>query len=71
MLISIPDAAERLGVNPSTVWRHIGRGNLKAQKLRREWAIRSGDLREFAKVLPTLPKPGRPTEDARKRRPEP
>jgi IS30 family transposase len=60
VLISIPQAAAELGVAPSTIWRHIDRGHLKAQQLQREWAIRRGDFREFQASLPTLPKPGRP-----------
>jgi len=56
-LLTVPQAAARLGVNRTRVWRLVRDGRLPAEKRGRDWLIRESDLDAFA-AEPR--KPGRP-----------
>ena len=43
------EAADRLGVNRSTIMYYIDHGNLAATKVLGRWKIAERDLRDFAK----------------------
>lgn len=58
-LISVPEAAHRLGVTRARVQQRIKDGSLPAQKVGREWAIDEADLRAVAHQ-----RPGRPLSPA-------
>ena len=43
-LLSMQEAAERLGVNRSTVWRWVQRGDLVGSKVGGTWLIRESSV---------------------------
>jgi excisionase family DNA binding protein len=47
-LLSVPDAAKRLGISEETVRRHVRSGKLRAEKLGHQWFIHVDDLRAFS-----------------------
>jgi excisionase family DNA binding protein len=47
-LLSIPEAAERLGLSPAMVRRYCASGRLPAQKVGRDWTVRQRDVERFA-----------------------
>jgi excisionase family DNA binding protein len=47
-LLSIPEAAERLGLSPAMVRRYCASGKLPAQKVGRDWTLRQRDVERFA-----------------------
>jgi excisionase family DNA binding protein len=47
-LLTIPEAASRLGLSVAMVRRHCTSGKLPAQKVGRDWAIRQRDVELFA-----------------------
>jgi len=48
---SIPEAAQRLGVGPTTVRRRVTDGTLPATKLGRLWLIPAPAVDQFAKAV--------------------
>ena len=56
-VLSVPQAAEELGLHPNTVRQHIENERLPAQRVGREWAILRPDL-DWFKTLDRPP--GRP-----------
>lgn len=48
LLLSVPEAAKRLGVNEETVRRHVRSGKLPAEKLGQQWFIHVEELQTFA-----------------------
>lgn len=62
--LTIPEAADKLGLSPQRVWRFVQEGRLKATKMHpRLWVIREEDLEEFSKEER---RPGRPPKKGRK-----
>jgi len=57
-LLTISEAAERLGLSVAMVRRYCAAGKLPAQKIGRDWAIRQRDVEHFAA---TPRRSGRPT----------
>ena len=49
-LLTISEAAERLGLSVAMVRRHCLTGKLPAQKIGRDWAIRQRDVEHFAAI---------------------
>jgi excisionase family DNA binding protein len=49
-MMTVPEAAEYLGVIPRRVRQFIDEGRLPAQKLGRDWVINESDLKEFASI---------------------
>jgi excisionase family DNA binding protein len=47
-LMSIPEAAERLGLSVAMVRRYCSIGKIPAQKVGRDWAVRQRDVERFA-----------------------
>jgi excisionase family DNA binding protein len=47
-LLTIPEAAERLGLSVAMVRRYCSTGKLPAQKVGRDWAVRQRDVERFA-----------------------
>ncbi len=47
-LMTIPEAAERLGLSVAMVRRYCSTGKLPAQKVGRDWAVRQRDIERFA-----------------------
>ena len=47
-LMTIPEAAERLGLSVSIVRRYCSTGKLPAHKVGRDWTVRQQDLERFA-----------------------
>lgn len=47
-LLSIPQAAERLGLSAAMVRRYCAQGRLPAEKVGKGWAIRRRDVERFA-----------------------
>ena len=47
-LMTIPEAAERLGLSVAMVRRYCSMGKLPAQKVGRDWAVRQRDIERFA-----------------------
>jgi len=47
-LLSIPEAAERLGLSEAMVRRYCAQGRLRAQKVGKGWAIQRWDVERFA-----------------------
>ena len=47
-LLTIPEAAERLGLSVAMVRRYCSSGKLPAQKVGRDWAVRQRDIERFA-----------------------
>ena len=47
-LLTVPEAADRLGLSIAMVRRYCAQGKLPAQKLGRDWAIRRRDIERFA-----------------------
>ena len=47
-LLSIPEAAERLGLSDAMVRRYCAQGRLPAKKVGKGWAIRRWDVERFA-----------------------
>ena len=62
-LLSVSEAAARLGVSRVRVWQWIKEGRLKAERLGNAWAIRERDLAKF-KPRPT----GRPSGSKKKKK---
>jgi excisionase family DNA binding protein len=59
-LMTIPEAAQRLGLSVAMVRRYCSIGKLPAQKIGRDWAVRQQDVERFA----ASPRPrGRRTAD--------
>jgi excisionase family DNA binding protein len=56
-LLTVPEAADRLGLSIAMVRRYCTQGKLPAQKLGRDWTIRRRDVERFA-ALPR--RSGRP-----------
>lgn len=57
-VVLIPEAARTLGMSRQTLWRHVDRGHLKAEKLGRDYVIRRDDLAAFQAERQKAP--GRP-----------
>lgn len=55
MLISLPDAAERLGVDESRVRQRIADGSLRAEKIGGRWLIDDADLASISEHRPGRP----------------
>jgi len=49
-LVSVSEAAERLGIDPSLVVRYIKQGRLRAEQKSRLWLIDEESLKEFASI---------------------
>jgi len=49
-LLTIPEVAERLRVNPKTVRRWIGGGELAAYRVGRQWRITEDQLTQFLRA---------------------
>jgi excisionase family DNA binding protein len=49
-LLTISEAAERLGLSFSMVRRYCADGKIPAQKMGRDWAIRRRDVESFAAI---------------------
>lgn len=47
-LLTVPEAADRLGLSIAMVRRYCSQGKLPAQKMGRDWAIRRRDVERFA-----------------------
>jgi excisionase family DNA binding protein len=47
-LLTVPEAAERLGLSIAMVRRYCAVGKIHAQKIGRDWAIRQRDIEKFA-----------------------
>jgi excisionase family DNA binding protein len=47
-LMTIPEAAERLGLSVAMVRRYCSSGKLPAQKVGRDWTVRQRDVERFA-----------------------
>ena len=47
-LMTIPEAAERLGLSVAMVRRYCSAGKLPAQKVGRDWTVRQRDVERFA-----------------------
>ena len=47
-LLTIPEAADRLGLSVAMVRRYCATGKLPAQKVGRDWTVRQGDVERFA-----------------------
>lgn len=47
-LLTITEAAKRLGLSPVMVRRYCADGKIPAQKIGRDWAIRRRDMEHFA-----------------------
>ena len=47
-LLTIPEAAERLGLSVAMVRRYCSSGKLLAQKVGRDWTLRQRDVEQFA-----------------------
>jgi excisionase family DNA binding protein len=47
-LLTITEAAERLGLSPAMLRRYCADGKIPAQKIGRDWAIRRHDVEHFA-----------------------
>jgi len=56
-LISVTEAARRLGLSPQRVRQFVESGRLRARKVGAQWVIRAADLRRFANKPR---RPGRP-----------
>jgi excisionase family DNA binding protein len=46
--MTVPEAAERLGLSVAMVRRYCSAGKLPAQKMGRDWAVRQRDVEQFA-----------------------
>ena len=46
--LTVPEAADRLGLSLAMVRRYCATGKLQAQKLGRDWAVRQRELERFA-----------------------
>jgi excisionase family DNA binding protein len=49
-LLSVPQAARRLGLKPAMVRRHCQNGTLKATKVGSRWVIHETDVKAFAAI---------------------
>jgi len=49
-LLTISEAAERLGLSVAMVRRYCADGKIRAQKVGRDWAIRQRDAERFASI---------------------
>jgi excisionase family DNA binding protein len=49
-LLTIPEAAERLGLSVAMVRRYCSTGKLPAQKVGRDWTLRQRDVEQFASL---------------------
>jgi excisionase family DNA binding protein len=47
-LLTVPEAADRLGLSMAMVRRYCAQGKLPAQKMGRDWAIPRRDIERFA-----------------------
>jgi excisionase family DNA binding protein len=47
-LLTVPEAAERLGLSVAMVRRYCSNGNLPAEKMGRDWTVRQRDVEQFA-----------------------
>jgi excisionase family DNA binding protein len=47
MLITLAQAAEKLGRSPSTLREQIRRGQLKAEKIGRDWLLEEGEVERY------------------------
>lgn len=43
----IPEAAQMLGMSRQTLWRHVKRGHLEAEKVGRDYVIKRAKLEAF------------------------
>lgn len=59
-LVSVPQAAERLGVSPERIYQRIKTGSLPAQRVGRSWVLDEEDVRRIAHHAG----PGRPLSAA-------
>jgi excisionase family DNA binding protein len=50
-LMTIPEAAERLGLSVAMVRRYCSKGILPAQKVGRDWTVRQRDVDRFAVMV--------------------
>ncbi len=49
ILLTVPDAAARIGLDRSMVRRYCAEGRLPAQRIGRDWLIRWADLNAFTR----------------------
>jgi excisionase family DNA binding protein len=49
-LLTLAQAAELTGIDPSTMRRHIAEGKLKATKPGHDWLVTRADLEEYKKL---------------------
>jgi excisionase family DNA binding protein len=59
------EAAEFLGVNPSRCRQLILAGQLKAEKIGRDWHIKERDAAAFKKTLRPVGRPAKPAPKAK------
>ena len=61
-LLTLPEIAHTLGMNPSTVRLWVSEGRLPAEKVGRKWMVRRADLKQ---MLADQPDVGHPRGAAR------
>ncbi len=55
-VITVPEVAQYLRVHPSTVYRHLKRGDIPAFKLGRDWRFNLESIDEWRLRLETPPR---------------
>lgn len=48
-MLTLAEVAELLGVSPSTLRHQIRNGKLKATKFGRDWMVRAGEVKRYAR----------------------
>jgi excisionase family DNA binding protein len=66
-LLTLPEIAQTLGMNPSTVRLWVREGRLPAEKVGRKWMVRRADLEQ---MLAEQPQVGHPRGAAARTAPE-
>jgi excisionase family DNA binding protein len=56
-MVTVPEAAKRVGRDPETVRRWIRSGKLRSQKVGTQYLIDEGDLDSFTEDFEMLPRP--------------
>ena len=67
-LITLYEAAERLGVHYMTVYRYVRTGRLPGRKVGAEWRVDPADLAVLVRPAPMAPTAPDPGEAPRRRR---